>query len=71
MTSRENQEYIESKEHRISQPWEIVSKLTISHDTERNYITVVAIKTFSPLEFVDLSSIISVNQLIMLNRAQF
>ena len=37
MTSRENQEYIESKEHRISQQWEIVSKLTISHNKEWNY----------------------------------
>ena len=33
-------------------------------------ITVVTIKTF-PLVFVRLSNIISVNQLIMLNRAQF
>ena len=37
MTSRENQEYIESKEHHISQQWEIVSKLTINHNKERNY----------------------------------
>ena len=37
MTSRENQEYIGSKAHRICQQWEIVSKLTISHNKERNY----------------------------------
>ena len=37
MTSSENQEYIESKAHRISQQWEIVSKLTIGHNKERNY----------------------------------
>ena len=37
MTSRENQEYIESKKDRISQQRELVSKLTISHNKERNY----------------------------------
>ena len=37
MTLRENQEYSDWKEHRISQQWEIVSKLTISQNKERNY----------------------------------